>query len=440
MTQGPQRLHALDAVWREMEGSGPSIAIGTVALAEGPAPDQAAVRGLLAERLPRMPRMAQALSTPTIGLRRPAWVDVELDLDQHVHRLVVDPSGTQAPIRPASLDAAVSAIMEHRLPEGRPLWDAWVVDSLPGRRWALVWRVHHTVADGLGALALLGHGFDTAPEGGPSLADAVLAGQAQPRGWGQASAGGGGWGGVLRSAASGVGDAVGAVRSLLPHVAPSAVSALPQLPSSLTGAVGDRRRWVSVDVPLPEVKAARRAFGVTLNDVVLACVAGGFRVLLEHRGEAVAGRSVRNLVPVALAPAADGHAGNRVSALLGHLPAGEADPIARLHAVATAVGHGKHAQQAATLSMLIGLADRAVPAAVQDFTVSTVGRFAPALFIDTLTTNVPGPPFPVYLLGRRVAAMYPMIPVAGHTPITTGIFSYDGMLDVGVTGDGELAG
>jgi WS/DGAT/MGAT family acyltransferase len=433
------RLHALDAVWREMEGSGPSIAIGTVAVADGPAPSVADAVALIAERVPRMPRMRQVLSTPTVGLRRPAWVPAEgFDVAAHVHAMTVGPD--QAPIRPATMDEAVSRIMERRLPDGLPLWDAWVVDGLADGRWALVWRVHHTVVDGLGALALLGEGFDTAADGGPTLAQAVLAGQAQPRGWGEQAAGRGGWGGLLRSAGVGMGQAVDMARAVLPHVAPAVTAATPHRPSSLAAAVGDRRRWVSVNVPLADVKAARRAFGVTVNDVVLACVGGGFRALLAHRGEPLEGRAVRNLVPVAMAPAADGHAGNRVSGLLGHLPVGEPDPLVRLRAITAAVRHGKHAQQAATLALLIDLADRAVPNAVQDLAVSTVGRYAPALFIDTLTTNVPGPPFPVFLLGRRVRAMYPIIPVAGHTAITTGIFSYDGWLDVGVSGDGEHAG
>jgi WS/DGAT/MGAT family acyltransferase len=428
------RLHALDAVWREMEGPGPSIAIGTVAVADGPSPGLAALVALLTERLPRMPRMRQVLQPPTVGLRRPAWVPAEpFDVAEHVHALAVRPGGGP---HPATLDEAVGRIMERRLPDDLPLWDAWLVDGLAEGRWALVWRVHHTVVDGLGALALLGEGFDTAPEGGTTLAQAVLAGRAQPRGWEARATSGTGWGGLLRSARTGAADALGLARSVLPHVGPAVGAVAPHRPSSLTGAVDDRRHWVGTQVALADVKDARRAFGVTVNDVVLACVAGGFRALLEHRGEPLEGRVVRNLVPVAMAPAADGHAGNRVSGLLGHLPVGEPDPLERLRAVAMAVRHGKGSQQAATLALFIDLADRAVPSAVQDLAVSTVGRYVPALFIDTLTTNVPGPQFPVYLAGRRVRTLSPIIPVAGHTPITTGIVSYDGWLDVGVSGDG----
>jgi WS/DGAT/MGAT family acyltransferase len=177
-----------------------------------------------------------------------------------------------------------------------------------------------------------------------------------------------------------------------------------------------------------------------VNDVVLAGVAGGFRDLLAHRGQPVAGRTVRNLVPVSLRPAGDGRAGNHISALLGHLPVGLADPVDRLRAIAARVEHGKQSNEAAVGALLLSLVDRAVPAAVQDVAVATAGRALPAWFFDTLTTNVPGPQYPVHLMGRRVRAMFPIIPVAGHTAITTGIFSYDGTLDVAVTGDADVAG
>ena len=153
-----ERLHALDLAWLEMEGDGPPIAIGTVALAEGPAPEPAELLALLADRLPRMPALHQRVAEQGRGVRRPVLRAAPgvPDLPGHLHRISAaqtDPPGRE-------LDAVVSRIMEARLPGDRPLWDAWVVEDLPGNRWALVWRVHHTISDGVGALFLLGHGFD----------------------------------------------------------------------------------------------------------------------------------------------------------------------------------------------------------------------------------------------------------------------------------------
>ena len=436
MADAGDRLHAIDLVWLEMQGDGPPIAIGTVALAEGAAPSDDELLGMVAGRLGRMPRLQQELTESGVGLLRPEWVEAqEVDAAAHIHRVDASESGAHP-----GLDAAVGHIMEQPLPEGQPLWDLWVVDGLEDR-WALVWRVHHTIADGLGAMLMLGHGFDCEPDGGLTLADAILAAQSaasrKPVVTTTSDL-------TPMALASDVGHRLGhaldALRGAAPHVIPALTAVVPHPPGPLTGAVGPGRVWVSVDIPLPEVKATGRALGATVNDIVLACVAGGFRDLLIHRGEPVDGRLVRNLVPVSTRPPGDDSAQNRVTAVLGHLPVGIADPVERLAAVRAGVAHGREVGTPAMASALLGLVDRAVPAAVQDVTVAAVGRTAPAWFMDTLTTNVPGPQFPVFVCGRRVRAMYPLIPVAGHTCITTGIFSYDGTLNFGVTGDADQAG
>jgi diacylglycerol O-acyltransferase len=420
------RLHALDLAWLEMQGDGPPIAIGTVALTDGPPPSEAELAALLADRLPRMPALHQQVDSHGHGIRRPTlrWAAGLPDLPGHIHRLA---AGQGASLHPP-LDGAVARIMEARLPGDRPMWDAWIVDGLPGDRWALVWRVHHSISDGIGALLLLGHGFDLSADGtGPTLADAVTrraTSAAAPR---------------EGPAPSSPRRALHALRSVAAHGAPAVASLVPHSPGPLTAAVGHSRAWASVEVPLGGVKEAGRAFGVTVNDVVLAAVAGGFRDLMAHRGLRVGGQVVRNLVPVSLRPAGDDGAGNHISALLGHLPVGVADPVERLREIHAGVDHGREVGEPALASLLLGVVDRAVPSALQDAVVATAGRTVPAWFFDTLTTNVPGPQFPAFLLGRRVRALFPVIPVAGHTAITTGIFSYDGMLDIGVTGDGQAA-
>ena len=442
MNDGADRLHAIDLVWLEMQGDGPPIAIGTVAVAQGDAPSDDELLTMVADRLERMPRLHQDLTDLGVGLRRPEWVEAEgVDLPAHLHRVDASADGAIP-----GLDAAVSHIMEQHLPPDQPLWDMWVVEGLADQ-WALVWRVHHTIADGVGALVLLGHGFDLEPGGGQTLADAILAVPA-PRAAERVDAANSetptpprtSTGSVINHVGHDLGHALGALRGSVPHVIPAVSALIPRPPSQLAGPVGTSRVWVSVDIPLAEVKSTGRALGATVNDVVLACVTGGFRDLLVHRGEPVEGRHVRNLVPVSMRPPGDGSSQNRISGVLGHLPVGIVDPVDRLADVSAGVAHGREAGTPALASALLGLVDRTVPAAVQDVAVAAVGRSAPAWFLDTLTTNVPGPQFAVYLCGRRVLAMYPLIPVAGHTCITTGIFSYDGMLNIGVTGDADEAG
>jgi diacylglycerol O-acyltransferase len=432
------RLHALDLAWLEMEGDGPPIAIGTVAIAEGPAPTDDEVIALLAARLPRMPALHRVMDTSS--LRRPSWHPAPgtPDLARHVHRIGAAGPTRDAAGRPdrgtrrwSGLDEAVSRIMETHLPGDRPLWDAWVVDGLPNGCWALVWRVHHTISDGVGAVFLLGHGFDLDPDGsGRTMADAAAeASRArQPRTGGATP---------RRSPLQRAADVL---RGTAAHVAPALASLVPHAPSSLTAPVGDARRWVTVEIPLADVKSVGRAFGASVNDVVLAAVTGGFRDLLTARGDPVEGRIVRNLVPVSVRPPGEDGAGNHISALLCHLPVGLPDPAERLAAIHAAIDHGRGSHEPALASLLLGAVDLAVPAALQDAAVGTLGRTVPAWFFDTLTTNVPGPQYPVFVCGRQVLGMFPIIPVAGHTAITTGIFSYDGTLDVSVTGDGASAG
>lgn len=450
------RLHALDLAWLEMEGDGPPIAIGTVAVAEGPPPSTPDLVAMIADRAPRMARLHQAVAPTGVGVRRPPWVSVdEPDLAAHVHQLSAAGSAHRG------LDAAVGWIMQQRLDRDRPLWDAWIVSGLdpeagvgrpPGApgRWALVWRVHHSVADGVGALLLLGHGFDVEPGGGATLADRVLALQARAaadrdsRGPSSTPAVAGVRGPLSGLHLPGVhlpglGHAVDVAGRAIGHLSGAVPALVPQPPGPLTGPVGGGRTWVSQDVSLDLVKQVRRRYGVTVNDVVLAGVAGGFRELLMARGEPIGGRTVRNLVPVSLRAPGDDLSTNQLGALLAHLPVGVADPVERLHRVADAVRHARAAGEPLLASALLGLVDRAVPSAVQDPAMATLGRVVPAWFLDTLTTNVPGPPFPVHLLGRPVRAMYPVIPVAGHTAITTGIFSYAGTVNIGVTGDADLA-
>ena len=440
MAHGADRLHALDVVWLEMQGEGPPIAIGTVAVAQGTAPSVDEVRALIAGRLDRMPRLAQELSSDALGVRRPEWVpSVAFDLTAHIHRVAARRHASRS-----GLDVAVGHVMEQPLPAGQPLWDVWIVDGLEDG-WALVWRVHHTIADGVGAELLLGHGFDLEPDGGLTLAEAAAAAAAAashpgaprpdappfPKPRGEPGHG------------HGIGDArwaLGALRGAAEHAVPALGALVPHPPGSLTGEVGPGRTWVSVDVPLAGIRAVGRAHGATVNDVVLACVAGGFRELLLQRGEPVAGRTVRTLVPVSMRPVGDSDAHNELSGMLARLPIGVDDPVQRLSGVQEALSHSRGFGTPALGSLLLGLVDRVVPAGLQDVSVAVAGRQVPAWFLDTVTTNVPGPQFPLYLCGRRVTAMYPVIPIAGHTCITIGIFSYDGMLNVGVTGDADQAG
>jgi diacylglycerol O-acyltransferase / wax synthase len=427
------RLHALDAAFLELEEPGPAVAVGVAAILDGPCPPVSEVRAMVADRLPGMHRLAQRVVPDPSGLRRPTWVDVpDLDLAEHV---------TAVRAAGGDLEAVVSARIATAMRHDRPLWDLAVVRDLPDRRWALVWRVHHTIADGVGAMILLGHAFDLDPSGSAgTLADAVLAARVLPGGRepGPADAHPHSLAAQAVSAVESAGGGLARLVGRLPGVARTAADAAPRPPSPLTGPLSDRRRWVSATAPVAAAKVARRAFGGTVNDVVLAAVTSGYRDLLLARGEDVSGRRVRVLIPVNLRPGDDGSSDNQVSAMIATLPVGEPDPVRRLADVAATTRRLKEVGAPIVGTALLGLVDGLVPSAVQDAVVSHA-VWVPEWFVETIVTNVPGPQFPLWVMGRPVRTLTPMIPLGGHLRVIVGVVSYDGDLDIGVTGDGEHA-
>jgi WS/DGAT/MGAT family acyltransferase len=204
--------------------------------------------------------------------------------------------------------------------------------------------------------------------------------------------------------------------------------------SSLTGPVGPHRTWSWAHVRLSDVKSVRTALGGTVNDVVLTIVSGGLRDLLEARGERVADRTIRTLVPVSVRrPGEQGVYNNRVSAMFAELPVGIADPAARLDAVRAQMDGLKQSKQAVAGDVLTSLSGFAPPMLLA--LGARLAARSPSLGVQTGITNVPGPQQPLHTLGRRLLESYPFVPVIGQVRISIAIFSYDGGLYLGVTGD-----
>jgi diacylglycerol O-acyltransferase len=211
----------------------------------------------------------------------------------------------------------------------------------------------------------------------------------------------------------------------------------PTLSSSLNGPVGPHRRWAGARGRLSDVATIRRELGGTVNDVVLACICGGFRDLLIARGEATE-RVVRTMVPVSVrAPGQRGVYDNRVSAVFADLPVGLADPVARLAAIREQMGELKRTHLAVAGEVLTSLGGFAPP-----MLLALGERLAtrlPQHSVNTVTTNVPGPQTPLYIGGRRMLEALPYVPLGGHVRVGIAIFSYDGALTFGVTGDYDTA-
>jgi diacylglycerol O-acyltransferase len=206
----------------------------------------------------------------------------------------------------------------------------------------------------------------------------------------------------------------------------------------LQGSVGKRRSYAHASATLEDVQAIRKAFGGTVNDVVLAAVSAGYRTLLQARTGRPVTAPIRSLVPVSTR-ASDEHGslGNRVSALLCDLPVDVDDPIERLHAVRAEMERLKASHMAEAGAQVVDLGALAPPFVVGAVTrlVMRVMHRVPQRMFATVTTNIPGPRVPLYCMGRKMLEWHPYVPIGQGLRVGTAILSYAGRLSFGITSD-----
>ena len=439
-----ERLSALDAEFLHVEDGVGHMHIAGVCTFDDPPPGFDELLDLVASKLHRIPRYRQRVRSVPLDLGRPVWADdPHFDLGYHVRHTALPAPGDDETFR-----NLMGRLMSQQLDRERPLWEAWLVEGLAGGRWALVFKVHHCMVDGIAGVGLLAQLLDLDPE--PVRVEPVpWAPEPEPAGalkvldaWQGAAED------VARSVAQvpqlvtrpqvAVREALDTARGL----ARAAVSLRAAKPHSLGGEIGPHRVWAHAEASLADVKRVRRRFGGTVNDVVLAAVGGGFRELLISRDEDPADTVVRSLVPVSTRHEDQrGVTTNRVSMLLYELPVQVADPVERLELVIEQVADLKASHMAEAGDAVTRLGDLAPP-----MLMSTVSRLVvramhrlPQRSVTTVTTNVPGPQFPLYCLGRRMTAYWPYVPITHGVRIGTAILSYDGQLSFGVTGDRETA-
>ena len=428
------RMSTLDAEFFFAEHANAPMHIGSVAVFDGPAPAYQDVMRLFEAKLPKVPRYRRVARTTPGQIFRPVWVDDEhFTIRHHVRHATVP-----APGGPAQLRAVAAKLFARPLDRHRPLWEEWFLEGLEGGRWAILSRIHHCMVDGVGGNDLMTLVFDTDPdERPPAVASWVpalrpsLAAQAADdlrdaiagplRQLAAAP-------GLLRRAKTedlmGYGRGLGASAQRLAE--PSA--------SFLNGPIGPARRWAWTTASLSELKQIRAAHGGTINDIVLAAITGAFRDLLAQRHELTEGMVVRSLVPVSVrGPDEAGATTNRVSAVLAHLPAGEPDPIRRLSLIRQEMDGLKHTHQAVSAEILTAMLGFAAPMWLALGTQAAFRIRQP--LVQTVTTNVPGPRSPLYLLGRRLMALHPYVPIGNAVRISVAILSYVDSVSFGVTAD-----
>ncbi len=430
-----ERLGSLDAVFLAIENDTSPMNIGSVAIFEGPAPAFSSVEAFVAAKLARVERCRQRVRQSSRSVFRPVWIDdVNFDLADHVHHVVLPGD------RPRALEEFVEQVMVQPLDRRRALWEMFVVENVGDNRWAVVSKMHHCVVDGIAGTDLLSLMLEDAPD----------AETPTPQGWRPTAEPSG-----FEVARFGVAAMLESLRAHARHfvmmllqpvrtwrrirdIATGAKGLWFQprrLGSPLTGPIGARRRWIHTQMSLADVATIRHALGGTVNDVVLAAVAQGFRELLSARGAPCAGRDVMALVPISTRTASErGLVDNRVAVAHALLPVGIADAAETLAAIRTHLADLKGSHQTDASTLLLHTGD-VVPHALASMVARAVVRAQQNL--ETVATNVPGPRRPMYLCGRRMLEGYPFAPLAGRIRVAVAVWSYCGSLFIGVTGDRE---
>ncbi|TDE33949.1 wax ester/triacylglycerol synthase family O-acyltransferase [Actinomadura sp. 6K520] len=424
-----ERMNALDAGMFFAENDSTPLQIGTVTVFEGPAPEYPDLVRQVFAGLRLAPRCLQRVRTVPFHVAHPVWVDDQrFAIKDHVLRTAAPEPGA-----PEDLRDLAQAILSRPLDLTRSPWEVWLVEGLADDRWALICKVHHCMVDGVAGIDLLGALFDIDPDRAPAQPHAWTP-EPEPPAWA-----------VLRG---GIADRLRgferqATRLFLPVLRDSVAvaGAIPGYAarlagfgaSSLNGPTGPRRRWSRAHAELDEVDRIRRTFGGSVNDVALAATARGFRDLLDARGILDEKSYVRAMVPVSVRSSDErGVPSNRVSAVSVDLPCGEPDPLRRLALVRAQMDDLKSRDQAAGLDAFVRLVG-AAPGLLAAAAHTALRRRQP--LIHTIVTNVPGPPIPLYAMGRRMLELDPYIPIAAGVRISVGIVSYDGGLAFGLTGD-----
>jgi diacylglycerol O-acyltransferase / wax synthase len=435
-----QRMNPLDTWFLHIEDEADHMHIGSVGVFEGPAPSWPELRDTIEGKLDRLPRYRQRVHEVPLRVARPVWVDdPHFRLEYHVrHTALPSPGGVD------ELRNLVGRVMSQQLDRRRPLWEMWFIEGLTGGRWAMLSKVHHCMVDGVAGTDLLAvtledepdpprpapEPWQPAPEPGTLrlLRDATVDVVSQPVETLR----------TLRGKARRPRELVTRTLGGLQGSAGLAGVLRPMPRTSLNGPIGPHRRWVPVWADLDDVKRVRRALGGTVNDVVLTAVTSGYRALLEHRGELDDEVEVRTMVPVSLRTAEQrGEYHNRVTAVFVPLPVTVADPVARHRAMLETMTEVKGSGEQVATAALVGLSGIApamfVGVALRSVTWLVQHRGQP--FVSTVTTNVPGPQAPWYLLGRRLLEAYPYVPIGEGLRTGVAIFSYDGQVTFGVTAD-----
>jgi diacylglycerol O-acyltransferase len=438
-----ERLTALDAVFLDVEDRNTHMHVGAVSLfdaspllgADGLI-DMERIRRVIQVGLHRVPRYQQRLvHIPFFGY--PVWVDDDhFNLTYHVRHVSLPKPGDER-----LLKRLAGRIMSQQLDRGKPLWELWVVEGITGNRVALITKAHHCMIDGVGSVELstalmrataeIERRVDDPPRWLPRTAptpfelllgelgrrareplvvvDATRRAFADPRAAARAA----------RDALLGVGEAIGA-------------GLRPASPTPLNIDISPHRRFDWLEMDLAAVKDVKQRLGGTVNDVVLAIVAGALGRFLHARGLRLDDLDFRAMLPVNVRGAGERDSmGNRVTMMVVQLPLDERAPRRRLERVIEATAALKRSRQALGVKTLEEVGDLTFTTLFSAF----VRLAAVTRPYNIVVTNVPGPQFQSYFLGAPMQAVYPLVPLYRNQALGIALFSYNGKLFWGFNAD-----
>jgi WS/DGAT/MGAT family acyltransferase len=450
-----QQLTGLDASFLALETTNSTGHVGGLSLLdprEAPEPlTLARLTDLVSERLPLVPVLRRKLLGVPLGLDQPYWVDdPDFDIEYHIRELALPRPGSDA-----QLTEQVARLHARPLDRTRPLWEIYLISGLAKRRLAVYTKIHHSAIDGVSGAELLTALLDLTPEGRELPAAAPFAPPGPPN----------------RARLAAVAAARLAWRPVqTARLATDLVRVLPTLAPALSPLVGGllglgrgdggvirttpgrapatpfnqpitpHRRLAIRSLPLDDVKTVKNAFGVSVNDVVLAMCAGALRRWLTDH-DALPEQPLVAMIPVSVRdPASKNALGNKVSAMLATLPTHAADPVDRLE-IAHAATKAAKAQQAAIPQGLVDqITDFAPPALAARaarvvFATGVLQRLPP---FNLVISNVPGPNIPVYLGGAKLLAHYPVSVLTDGLGLNITVVGYLGQLHFGLVGCREL--
>jgi diacylglycerol O-acyltransferase / wax synthase len=450
-----QQLTGMDASFLALETANTTGHVGGLSVLDPSTASEpltlARLTEVMAERLPLVPVLRRKLLNVPLGLDQPYWIDdADFDIEYHVREIALPRPGSDA-----QLTEQVSRLHARPLDRSRPLWELYLITGLAGDRAAVYSKIHHAAVDGVSGTELLTVLFDLTPAGRePPAAQPFQPERPPPLPVLAARA-------AMRLAWRPVQTVriTNELVRLLPTLAPAASTLVGEILGLNRGdgsviatrpgrapatpfnrAITPHRRFAFRSVGLDTVKAVKKTFGVSVNDVVMAMCAGALRRwLIDH--DALPGQPLVAMIPVSVRdPASQGALGNRVSAMLTPLPTNVTDPDLRLEIVHSATQAAKAQQAEIPQGLVDQISDFAVPALTARaarvvFATGLLHRLPP---FNVTISNVPGPNVPVYMCGARLVAHYPVSVVTDGQGLNITLVGYLGQLHFGLVSSREL--